>query len=1011
MKKVLKKVIAIIVVATILLSTIPVFANFTTAALISNSAEGYNWMSYIKDSTKLSDISIPGSHDSGSISPDAITSAWSKTQNLTISEQLNAGVRFLDLRLRYNTAVDTTVQVVHGSVALYDDNGNALTIGYVISTLYTFLTYYPSETVIVSFKEDDGNNEYEIVKVINSYISKNPNLWYQSYGTPTLEQVRGKIVVATRMSSMRGLELSSNDQGQDGGYTYDQFKNLYFQDRYNMGTENKWENAARPLLDMTKPSGAWSINYMSTTGANINGVSSNANIMNQHFNKYGASNNKCYGIVVFDYVSDGLCKKVFKCNDLVAKNQPNPKEGQYYYRLNWNVNDPVTGGWSGMYVKINYRKNNGTGTSSSVLLFDPSDTYNGYQFVCNAENFDFSGWLPGYPTSVEFFYDFGYGARTLDVNQRLYVGKSPTSALTLVAKNDFRNSSYISTPCRGTEFYNVSPMPTPSSVVISDSSDKYVDVPRRNSSSYVTVPVDCEVLDQYGVNWYDNNYSLSLDKEYTGVRVNGKSIMIDQAANALKDGTDIYVTAKYAHSSGTATSSVKKRIVLNVSSLQYKFVNYDGTILEEGWGYNGDIPEYTGSTPEKPATKTHHYTFTGFSNNTGLSETNNVYTAQYNEVEHNFNRTIVPIPATCSQEGAQFDICDCGYSVETTLQKLNHELFIDRKEPTCTEDGYARARCKNCTFIETEVTYDATGHDIENAKEGEHVGASSECNGYIPYYCPICEDEIVELRQYDDTDWSTYLSVVKKYQDILTDPAYLNVTATMRMIFETQIDAQIKKISEKDKAKVTQADLDNACQSILTTIENFSNAFNINFYTINFVFADGRIEEKTYSENTKAEDIVIPDNTENVITDEEHTIFRWEAVEDVTQNATYNEIITTAQHTYEISSTVELTCTTNSSVTYSCECGHTYTNTTGHALGHYYMFETTNDGNVQYGCKYCDENTHITKEHLVDMWDMSYYNTTDIDRAGVDNSNITSMLDMNSDGIINAKDYAIILHQ
>lgn len=583
MKKMLKRACAIILTIAIISSSIYAFANFTTGALITNDAEGYNWMSKISDSTKLCDISMPGSHDSGAMSTEGYASPWAKTQSLSISEQLNAGVRCLDLRLRYNADVTGNVQIVHSSINTYDEAGNLLTLDAVISTLYIFLATHSTETVIVSFKEDDGNNESSIVQAINSYITKNSSRWYQSYSTPTLAQARGKIVVATRMSTLKGISLNSSDQGSDGSYTYDYYKNLYFQDRYNMGTENKWENAAKPLLDMVKPNGAWSINYLSTTGSNINGVSSNANIMNQHFNDYCAMNNKCYGIIMFDYVSDGLCKKVFKCNDLVANNQPNPKEGQYYYRLNWNTNTEVGSGWSSVYLKINYRKNNGTGTSSSVLLFDQSDQYNGYQFVCNAENFDFSGWLPGYPTSVEFHYDFGYGAHTLDVNQRFYVGKSPSSELTLVASNDFRNSSYIAKPCVGTEYYYVSPMATPSAIEFNDSSNVYVDAPATNSSNSINIPIQCDVLDQYGVSWYDNSYSLTLDKAYSGISVNGKSITIDKAANTLKNGTEILVTAKHSTTSGAISSSTVKKIIISHNLITEA---KSGTCTENGYTRN-----------------------------------------------------------------------------------------------------------------------------------------------------------------------------------------------------------------------------------------------------------------------------------------------------------------------------------------------------------------------------------------------------------------------------------------
>jgi hypothetical protein len=69
----------------------------------ASSAEvsGSNWMSYMPD-IEISRLSIPGTHDSGArefsdITPDSAVI----TQTLTIREQLDAGVRYLDIRCRH----------------------------------------------------------------------------------------------------------------------------------------------------------------------------------------------------------------------------------------------------------------------------------------------------------------------------------------------------------------------------------------------------------------------------------------------------------------------------------------------------------------------------------------------------------------------------------------------------------------------------------------------------------------------------------------------------------------------------------------------------------------------------------------------------------------------------------------------------------------------------------------------------------------------------------------------
>ena len=99
MKKISKNILAIMLVVAFLFgSTLPVSAqSFSTNSLLTTSVSGHNWMSGISDSTALTDITMPGTHDSGTRNVDL--PAWSKTQTLSITEQLNIGVRYFDLRL------------------------------------------------------------------------------------------------------------------------------------------------------------------------------------------------------------------------------------------------------------------------------------------------------------------------------------------------------------------------------------------------------------------------------------------------------------------------------------------------------------------------------------------------------------------------------------------------------------------------------------------------------------------------------------------------------------------------------------------------------------------------------------------------------------------------------------------------------------------------------------------------------------------------------------------------
>jgi len=112
------------------------------AAANAFAADHENWMSKIPDSTKLTRISIPGSHDSGSyLLSEPITSVWAKTQSLNFTQQLNGGIRFFDIRGAATS--DTHIDLYHGIVYLQQDLDNF------IASARKFLTEHPRETIIM----------------------------------------------------------------------------------------------------------------------------------------------------------------------------------------------------------------------------------------------------------------------------------------------------------------------------------------------------------------------------------------------------------------------------------------------------------------------------------------------------------------------------------------------------------------------------------------------------------------------------------------------------------------------------------------------------------------------------------------------------------------------------------------------------------------------------------------------------------------------------------------------
>ena len=149
-------------------------------------------MADIADTKMIAELSIPGTHDSGArfdLAPGV-----SKTQDLTIAEQLDAGVRYFDIRCRH---VGDQFLIYHGAV---DQNQ---TYDEVLATMFAFLDAHPRETILASVKEESLpiQNTRSFEDTFNAYIAQAPSRWVVAPTLPRLGDVRGKIVLLRRFDA------------------------------------------------------------------------------------------------------------------------------------------------------------------------------------------------------------------------------------------------------------------------------------------------------------------------------------------------------------------------------------------------------------------------------------------------------------------------------------------------------------------------------------------------------------------------------------------------------------------------------------------------------------------------------------------------------------------------------------------------------------------------------------------------------------------------------------------
>ncbi|KAK6198135.1 PLC-like phosphodiesterase [Scheffersomyces amazonensis] len=159
------------------------------------------WLKEISDNTRLSKLSIPGTHNAAA-SHTALPSV--QCQGASITDQLEHGVRFLDIRAGRQLLGDkknAPLQVIHGKFPVRIPF--PLQLSDALDEVYKFVEKNPSETVIVSLKQE-GSNDWDNPNdefpnfIWDHYINPNKDKWYLGTDIPTVGEARGKVALFRR---------------------------------------------------------------------------------------------------------------------------------------------------------------------------------------------------------------------------------------------------------------------------------------------------------------------------------------------------------------------------------------------------------------------------------------------------------------------------------------------------------------------------------------------------------------------------------------------------------------------------------------------------------------------------------------------------------------------------------------------------------------------------------------------------------------------------------------------
>ncbi|KAH7340197.1 PLC-like phosphodiesterase [Rhizoctonia solani] len=168
------------------------YARDGTRVLFLPQRDMSTFLSETEDERLLSDVVLPGTHDSLAFYGWPVSQCQSPNQPLFT--QLMSGIRLLDVRL---SVVDGVLMAYHGAAP------QRTSFSAILHTLHHFLQERPQECLVVSLKQEDY--EYTSPKVFSRLVREEIErgeggmaMWWLENRVPRLGEIRGRCIMLSR---------------------------------------------------------------------------------------------------------------------------------------------------------------------------------------------------------------------------------------------------------------------------------------------------------------------------------------------------------------------------------------------------------------------------------------------------------------------------------------------------------------------------------------------------------------------------------------------------------------------------------------------------------------------------------------------------------------------------------------------------------------------------------------------------------------------------------------------
>ncbi len=303
-----------------------VFLLFTVSCGMDPNLNGGNdvvyedsadWMGRLSGDTLIKDIVIPATHDSCAVHDFLGISSLTSTQDLNLEEQLEAGVRSLDIRIHSR---GDGYGIYHGLMymnIMMDD---------VIDACREFLSEHPTEFILLFFQYEQGQEFWHSTPVVEKLRASDTELFYQgtTFENVKVSDLAGKIVPILNYFRSEG----DPDLLEERDFWHPEIEYGFWGGNY-WETENPSEiyDEAKFFLEKCRTGDRLLLENPSkvTTSSYFHGqfglpnyriVSSYVNPRFLEWFKQYEGTGATLGIVQMDHITRELCHAIYSINDL-----------------------------------------------------------------------------------------------------------------------------------------------------------------------------------------------------------------------------------------------------------------------------------------------------------------------------------------------------------------------------------------------------------------------------------------------------------------------------------------------------------------------------------------------------------------------------------------------------------------------------------------------------------------------------------------------------------------------